>query len=108
MKLSIVTSAAAAIVTIFLCSKVDACLFLYPYQNPGPHFVRARYVGIPLSSANTGGQMVIQGKLYYPAQDDVQKDTEYAIYFPPDTTGAPYPVVIFQPGANVKAVHLAL
>ena len=53
-------------------------------------------------SLHTAGQSIIQGKLYYPAQNDAQPDTQNAIYFPPDKTGAPYPVVIFQPGANVN------
>lgn len=98
--LIIFTIAITAALTSYV--NVNACLSLYPYKGPGPYFVRARYLGIPLATPNTAGQSIIQGKLYYPAQNDVQPDTQYAIYFPPDKTGAPYPVVIFQPGANVN------
>ena len=94
----------AIAITVALTSyvNVNACLSLYPYKDPGPYFVRASYLGISLATPNTAGQSIIQGKLYYPAQIDVQPDIQNAIYFPPDKTGAPYPVVIFQPGTNVN------
>ena len=79
-----------------------AGLFPYTYETPGPYFVRARYISIPLDLANTAGQAVLQGKLYYPALNDPQPDTTSTFYFPPDTSGAPYPVLIFQPGANTN------
>jgi len=79
-----------------------ADFFPYTYENPGPYFVRARYISIPLDTANTAGQAVLQGKLYYPALNDPQPDTTSTFYFPPDTSGAPYPVLIFQPGANTN------
>jgi len=79
-----------------------AGLLPYPYEKAGSHFVRARYISIPLDANNTAGQAVLQGKLYYPALNDPQPDTTSTVYFPPDTSEAPYPVLIFQPGANTN------
>lgn len=92
----------AAIVLAWSPPPCAAGFFPYTYEKPGPYFVRARYISIPLATPNTTGQAVIQGKLYYPALDNPQPDTTSTFYFPPDTSGAPYPVLIFQPGANTN------
>ncbi len=90
--------------TIVLLSFLQcaAGLLPYPYEKAGSYFVRARYISIPLDANNTAGQAVLQGKLYYPALNDPQTDTTSTVYFPPDTSEAPYPVLIFQPGANTN------
>jgi len=98
----LVSCTAAMIIVLLSFLQCSAGLLPYPYEKPGPYFVRARYISIPLDEANTTGQTVLQGKLYYPALNDPQPDTTSTFYFPPDTSDAPYPVLIFQPGANTN------
>jgi hypothetical protein len=93
----------SAVILVFLSFlQCAAGILPYPYECPGPYFVRARYISIPLAAANTTGQTVLQGKLYYPALNNPQPDNASTFYFPPDTSGAPYPVLIMQPGANTN------
>ncbi len=79
------------------------------YVEDGPYFVRARYVTIPLRTdlnwflfnRNQVGMLRYPAKIYYPAKDDVKREEgQPSIYFPPDTSGAPYPALIFVQGAN--------
>jgi hypothetical protein len=100
MRIVIGSSAAALIIVLLSILPCAAGFLPYQYESPGPYFVRARYISIPLDAANTTGQTVLQGKIYYPALNNPQPDTTSTYYFPPDTSGAPYPVLILQPGAN--------
>lgn len=102
MRMLLGSGAAAVIMVLLSFLQCAAWLLPYPYESPGPYFVRARYISIPLNAANTTGQTVLQGKLYYPALNNPQPDNTSTFYFPPDTSGAPYPVLIFQPGANTN------
>ncbi|MCX8043459.1 MAG: hypothetical protein N3B18_04960 [Desulfobacterota bacterium] len=46
--------------------------------------------------------MRFTGRIYYPAIDDVRTSDQYSIFFPADTSGTPYPAVVFFHGANVS------
>jgi len=98
----VVGSSAAVVIVLLSILPCAAGLLPYPYESPGPYFVRARFLSIPLDAANTTGQTVIQGKIYYPALNTPKPDNTSTFYFPPDTSGAPYPVLILQPGANTN------
>lgn len=86
-----------------------------PYAEEGPYFVRALNVTIPLRddlvwgpvagfyfNRNTIGVMRFNARIYYPAVNTPLENDQYSIFFPPDTSGAPYPAVIFFQGANVS------
>jgi hypothetical protein len=89
----------------------DYCHAVSSMAEAGPYFVRARYVTVPLRNdlnwflfkRDQVGMMRYPGKIYYPALDDMQEEEGgNSIYFPPDTSGAPYPAVIFIQGANTS------
>jgi hypothetical protein len=77
-----------------------------PLSKSGPYFVRARYITVPTPTLPSKDYR-IQGKLYYPALDDVQYESGNLSYFPPDTSDAPYPVLIFLIGSNCNIEQYA-
>lgn len=89
-----------------------ACAFS-SLSEPGPYFVRALNITVPLRNdlrwgpiagcfnRDQVGLMRFTGRIYYPALDNVLTSDQYSIFFPPDTSNAPYPAVIFIQGANV-------
>lgn len=83
-------------------------------SDPGPYFARGMNITVPLRGdliwgpsfgfyfgRDQVGMMRYTGKIYYPAIDTPLENDQYSIYYPPDTSGAPYPVVVFFQGANV-------
>lgn len=50
---------------------------------------------------NQIGVMRYNARIFYPALATPLQNDQYSIYFAPDTSGAPYPAVIFFQGANV-------
>jgi hypothetical protein len=94
------------------CLSVQAFAFS-PFSEKGPYFVRALNITVPLRNDLRWGQvssnfnrdqvgiMRFTGRIYYPAVDSVQTSDQYSIFYPADTSDAPYPAVIFIQGANV-------
>ena len=86
-----------------------------PLAEPGPYFVRALNITVPLRDdlvwgpvlgtyfgRNQIGSMRYNARIYYPAVDTQLENDQYSIYYPPDLSGAPYPAVVFFQGANVS------
>ncbi len=105
-----------SVISLFFsaCLLRDAIAFS-SLAEKGPYFVRALHVTIPLRddlvwgpvfgnfywNRNTIGVMRYNALIYYPAINEVRTSDQYSIFFPPDTSGAPYPAVVFIQGANV-------
>jgi hypothetical protein len=100
----------------FTCASAFSSL-----AEPGPYFVKALNVTVPLRddlvwgpafgsfywNRNTMDTMRYTARIYYPAIDDVQASDQYSVFFPADTSGAPYPAVVFMQGANVAIEQYA-
>jgi hypothetical protein len=96
-----------AIASLFIFISIASPGYAFgPLSKPGPYFVRARYVTVPTPTLPSGDYR-IQGKLYYPALDDAQYENNLMPYFSPDTSDAPYPVVIFLIGSNCNLEQYA-